>query len=196
MTTTRRPERAMGHERRIALTAPQRAVYDCIRESLRIAGYPPSRSEIASNLGYRTPNSIAVHINALVRKKYLQVTAEKARGLRLIEPDEVPLINLSKSTEDDTLMSVSCTAGHVPGILAERFDPRPECFIVIHEKSFRARAARVGDWLAVRTATEARVGDFVIARTRSAWICRRMRSTNKKLRIEGVVVGVLIARPA
>ena len=42
MTTTRRPERAMGHERRIALTAPQRAVYDCIRDSLRIAGYPPT----------------------------------------------------------------------------------------------------------------------------------------------------------
>lgn len=67
------------------LTDRQRAVLDYIGESIENRGYPPTLREIGKRM-MRSDNAARQHIEALVRKGYLEREPLKARGLRLIAP--------------------------------------------------------------------------------------------------------------
>lgn len=67
----------------IDLTAKQRQVLDCIKRMTAINGYPPTRQEIATAMGFNSANSAEEHIQALARKGALRVSRGIARGLSL-----------------------------------------------------------------------------------------------------------------
>lgn len=67
------------------LTRKQWKVYRLIRESICERGFPPTRTEIADTLGYKSINSVSVHVEALVAKGAIEVDRGLARGLRLCE---------------------------------------------------------------------------------------------------------------
>lgn len=67
-------------------TARQREVLDYIGESIANRGYPPTLREIAKRMGMSSDNAARQHIEALVRKGYVERVPLKARGLRLIAP--------------------------------------------------------------------------------------------------------------
>lgn len=67
------------------LTTKQRAVYDLIKESIAGRGFPPTRTEIARTLGYKSINAACTHVTALIRKGALISDRGIARGLRLCE---------------------------------------------------------------------------------------------------------------
>ncbi|CAA2930812.1 LexA repressor [Arsenophonus endosymbiont of Bemisia tabaci Q2] len=51
------------------LTLRQQQVYDLVREHISQTGMPPTRAEIASSLGFRSPNAAEEHLKALARKR-------------------------------------------------------------------------------------------------------------------------------
>lgn len=67
------------------LTQKQWAVYDLIKEFVSERGFPPTRTEIAQTLGYKSVNAACTHVTALIRKGALQSDRGIARGLRLCE---------------------------------------------------------------------------------------------------------------
>ena len=48
----------------IKLTARQQQVLDFIRSSLEETGFPPTRAEIAAELGFKSPNAAEEHLKA------------------------------------------------------------------------------------------------------------------------------------
>ena len=50
------------------LTRRQSEVLDLIRRWIADTGYPPTRADIASELGFRSPNAAEEHLRALARK--------------------------------------------------------------------------------------------------------------------------------
>ena len=52
------------------LTPQQTKVLNCIRDSINKTGFPPTRAEICSELGFRSPNSAETHLRALEKKNY------------------------------------------------------------------------------------------------------------------------------
>ena len=54
------------------LTARQQQIFDLIRENLDETGYPPTRAEIAQQLGFRSANAAEDHLRALARKAGVQ----------------------------------------------------------------------------------------------------------------------------
>ena len=53
------------------LTPRQQAVFQFIQDFVREHGLPPTRSEIASAMGYRSVNAAEEHLRALARKGVL-----------------------------------------------------------------------------------------------------------------------------
>ena len=49
------------------LTDRQQQILDLIRSTIERTGAPPTRAEIASELGFRSPNAAEEHLRALAR---------------------------------------------------------------------------------------------------------------------------------
>ncbi|MGL4771879.1 MAG: transcriptional repressor LexA, partial [Plesiomonas shigelloides] len=66
------------------LTERQQQVYDLIRDHIEQTGMPPTRAEIARDLGFRSPNAAEEHLKALARKGAIEIVAGASRGIRLL----------------------------------------------------------------------------------------------------------------
>ena len=51
-----------------ALTPRQAQVLDLIKQHIADTGYPPTRADIAKELGFKSPNAAEEHLKALARK--------------------------------------------------------------------------------------------------------------------------------
>ena len=52
----------------IKLTARQEQILNLIRDAIDNTGFPPTRAEIANELGFRSANAAEEHLQALARK--------------------------------------------------------------------------------------------------------------------------------
>ncbi len=57
------------------LTPRQSQVLHLIRQNLLETGMPPTRAEIAAQLGFRSPNAAEEHLRALARKGCVELRA-------------------------------------------------------------------------------------------------------------------------
>jgi repressor LexA len=57
------------------LTARQQQVFDLIRRAIERTGFPPTRAEIAAELGFSSANSAEEHLRALARKGVIELAA-------------------------------------------------------------------------------------------------------------------------
>ena len=87
------------------LTARQREVLAQIQAHLDQTGFPPTRAEIASALGFRSVNAAEDHLKALARKGMIELCAGTSRGIRLLPAAE-------DSLEGTLPPAASGTAGH------------------------------------------------------------------------------------
>ena len=65
------------------LTQRQQQVLDLIRDHIDATGFPPTRAEIANQLGFRSANAAEEHLKALARKGVIELTSGTSRGIRL-----------------------------------------------------------------------------------------------------------------
>lgn len=66
------------------LTARQLEILDLIKRHLATTGFPPTRAEIAAELGFRSANAAEEHLKALARKGVIELTSGASRGIRLV----------------------------------------------------------------------------------------------------------------
>jgi repressor LexA len=66
------------------LAPRQRAVYEFIREHIRLRGYPPTMREIGAGTGIHSTNGVSCHLRDLVRKGWIERDCERARGMRVV----------------------------------------------------------------------------------------------------------------
>ena len=175
---------------------------------------PPTRAEIAEELGFKSPNAAEVHLRALARKGWIKMLPGTSRGIRLLE--EV-------TSDGDGLPLVGRVAAGAP-VLAEEhiearygidlalFDPRPDYLLRVRGMSMRDAGILEGDLLAVRRTQDVRDSEIVVARLGEEVTVKRYRrqggrvwlipenpemvpievdTTRERLEIEGVVVGVI-----
>lgn len=62
------------------LTRRQSEVLETIRRYQQETGYPPTRSEIAAEMGYRSANAAEDHLRALARKGVIEMIPGASRG--------------------------------------------------------------------------------------------------------------------
>src|SRR5450830_511039 len=87
------------------LTARQQQILDLIQNAIALTGSPPTRAEIATELGFKSANAAEEHLQALARKGAIELVSGTSRGIRL-RGDAMRSINASRNAEYASPLSV------------------------------------------------------------------------------------------
>jgi repressor LexA len=71
------------------LTKRQEQILQIIADSVELNGYPPTYQQLCDKLGIHSKNGVKKHVDALVRKGYIEKDSS-ARGLRILAADYKP----------------------------------------------------------------------------------------------------------
>ena len=183
------------------LTQRQQQILDLIRDHIDATGFPPTRAEIANQLGFRSANAAEEHLKALARKGVIELTSGTSRGIRLkLLPSPSPASQSGESVAARrgtealtnavrvalTLPLIGRVAAGSP-ILAEAhveasyavdpelFGSRPDYLLKVRGLSMRDAGILDGDLLAVRRSNEARNGQIIVARVGNEVTVKRLR---------------------
>lgn len=150
------------------LTARQQEIYQWIRSHMEQNGVPPTRAELCTAMGFRSPNAAEDHLKALARKGAIELVAGSARGIRLKE-------HLDAANEELGLPLVGRVAAGSPILAAEHveswvqldsnlFRPQANYLLRVQGMSMKDAGILDGDLLAVHQTRQARNGQIVVAR--------------------------------
>ena len=198
------------------LTRRQKQVLDCIVRHVREYGMPPTRSEIADEVGLKDASTITGHLERLAEAGWIQLLPKKKRGIRVVEMD-LPLVGpIGEIAAGTPILAEGHIVERIPAAVAERFRPRPDYFLTVRGDSMDRTGLRDGDVVAVKATNEASNRDVVVARFGDEVTLKRYFKIDKRhielrpessdqrheilridlakhiLHIDGVVVGALI----
>lgn len=166
------------------LTERQQQILDLVRAAIEQTGAPPTRAEIARQLGFKSANAAEEHLQALARKGVIELVGGTSRGIRLPSASlrevnearqqrgiSLPLPGFAQLT----LPLVGRVAAGSPILAQEHIDQtfvleaslfarRPDYLLRVRGMSMRDVGILDGDLLAVQKASEARNGQIVVAR--------------------------------
>lgn len=168
----------------IKLTARQEQILQLIKDAIENTGFPPTRAEIATELGFRSANAAEEHLQALARKGAIEISPGTSRGIRLLgqHSDRVSgkLGSGQMALPHPSLMQLSLPlVGRVAAgspILAQEhieatynvdpsfFSAKPDYLLKVRGMSMRDVGIMDGDLLAVKKTDTARNGQIVVAR--------------------------------
>ena len=181
------------------LTARQQQILELIQNAIALSGAPPTRAEIASELGFRSANAAEEHLQALARKGVIELVSGTSRGIRL-RNDALRSINelresrmkqsfpLLPSLSQLVLPLVGRVAAGSP-ILAQQhieqsycfesslFQRQPDYLLKVSGMSMRNAGIMDGDLLAVKQTREVKNGQIVVARLGDEVTVKRFRQT-------------------
>ena len=129
------------------LTARQAEVLQLIVDFLQTTGFPPTRAEIAQQLGFRSANAAEEHLRALERKGYIEMLPGASRGIRL-RKDNVGLPVVGRVAAGSPILAEQHIQGRYQ-IDPELFKPRADYLLKVRGMSMRDAGILDGDLLAV-----------------------------------------------
>ena len=154
------------------LTARQQEILQLIRDTVEHEGRPPTRAEICTFFGFRSPNAAETHLRALAAKGVITLEEGRARGIRLMEALGLPLIG--RVAAGSPILAAEHMQGRYqvdPGL----FSPRADYLLKVRGQSMRDAGILDGDLLAVRRTQEVRNGQIVVARVGDDVTVKRWR---------------------
>ncbi len=162
------------------LTRRQAQVLDIVQRHIAETGYPPTRADIADELGFRSPNAAEEHLRALARKGALQVVPGTARGLRLPEEPGLPIIG--RVAAGSPILAEEHIEDRV-NAPADFFHPRADFLLRVRGDSMTGVGILDGDLLAVHKTAEAQNGQIVVARIDDDVTVKRFQRTRNRARV-------------
>lgn len=198
------------------LTTRQEQVLKLIKDTISDTGMPPTRAEIANQLGFKSANAAEEHLKALARKGVIEILAGTSRGIRLVGPvDDEP--------EDEGLPLIGRVAAGEPILAQEHveshyqvdpamFQPNADYLLRVNGMSMKDIGILDGDLLAVHRTNQVRNGQVVVARVDEDVTVKRFEKdgsrvllhaenedfdpikvdlTSEPLEIEGIAVGII-----
>lgn len=195
------------------LTPRQQEIFELIQRSIARTGAPPTRAEIASELGFKSANAAEEHLQALARKGVIELVGGTSRGIRL-KAGTLRTVNESRkkpeATESGGLLStlnrtlpgleqlVLPLVGRVAAgnpILAQEhieqtysvepslFSKRPDFLLRVKGMSMKDIGILDGDLLAVAKTRDARNGQIVVARIGEEVTVKRFQKLKDRIEL-------------
>jgi len=183
------------------LTPRQEEILNLIRSAIQNTGFPPTRAEIANELGFRSANAAEEHLQALARKKVIELTPGTSRGIRLCEPGlsstagRVEQIRIEQSAANQlNLPLVGRVAAGSPILAQEHietsyqvdpslFSATPDYLLKVRGMSMRDVGILEGDLLAVKKTNQAYNGQIVVARLGDEVTVKRFMKTGSLIEL-------------
>ncbi|EAS62589.1 repressor LexA [Photobacterium angustum] len=197
------------------LTLRQQEVFDLIKAKIDETGMPPTRAEIARELGFRSANAAEEHLKALARKEVLEIIPGASRGIRLLvnqeEPEEQGLPLIGRVAAGEPILAQEHVEAHYE-VDPMLFKPRADFLLRVNGMSMKNIGIMDGDLLAVHKTQDVHNGQVVVARVDDDVTVKRLDKQGAKvllhaeneefspievdlehqsLTIEGIAVGVI-----
>ena len=152
------------------LTEMQQKVYDCLKESIRNTGYPPSVREICIAVGLASTSSVQAHLETLERKGYIRHSPFKNRSIEILEPGfyqplrEMAILPVvGKITAGAPILAVEDIEETFP-VPVDYLNTNDEYFMLrVSGDSMIGRGIYDNDLVIIRRQQTARGGDMVAA---------------------------------
>lgn len=179
----------------LKLTARQEQILNLIKDAINNTGFPPTRAEIANELGFRSTNAAEEHLQALARKGVIEIAAGTSRGIRLLDSalsSHIP--NIQMALPHPALMQLNLplvgrVAAGSPILATEHveanytvdpslFSAKPDFLLKVRGMSMRDVGIMDGDLLAVKKVDSARNGQIVVARIGDNVTVKRYQKTS------------------
>ncbi len=184
------------------LTDRQQQVLDLVQSAIERTGAPPTRAEIAAELGFKSANAAEEHLQALARKGVIELVGGTSRGIRL-QSDTLRALNESRGKQFSlplpslaqlSLPLIGRVAAGSPILAQEHVDQtyvveasmfprRPDYLLRVRGMSMRDAGILDGDLLAVQKAREAKNGQIVVARLGDEVTVKRFRRTRSAIEL-------------
>jgi repressor LexA len=184
-----------------------------IQEFINETGMPPTRAEIARELGFKSANAAEEHLRALQRKGVLELVPGASRGIQLKDSlrEQMGLPLVGRVAAGSPILAQEHIETHYK-LDPALFDPRPHYLLRVHGMSMKDAGILDGDLVAVHRTPEVRSRQIVVARLEDEVTVKRYRQegavvwllpenaefepiqvdlAHQALVIEGVVVGVI-----
>lgn len=158
------------------LTPRQRQVLFLIQKVMAESGMPPTRAEIAKELGFRSVNAAEDHLRALERKGALELLSGTSRGIRLKDSlrDQLGLPLVGRVAAGEPILAEEHIEARYQ-IDTSLFQRSPHYLLRVHGMSMRDAGILDRDLLAVHRTPEARDGQIVVARVDDEVTVKRFR---------------------
>ena len=184
------------------LTDRQQQILDLVQSAIARTGAPPTRAEIAAELGFRSPNAAEEHLQALARKGVIELVGGTSRGIRL-RPEVLKKLNQMRGKQFNlplpslaqlTLPLVGRVAAGSPILAQEHIDQsyvveasmfarKPDYLLRVRGMSMRDAGIMDGDLLAVQKAKDAKNGQIVVARLGDDVTVKRFRRVRNHIEL-------------
>ncbi len=167
---------------RASLTPRQSQVLDLIRQHISDTGYPPTRADIAQELGFKSPNAAEEHLKALARKGAIEIIPGTSRGIRIPDLGDKGLPLVGRVAAGNPILAEENIEDRVD-LPASFFQPRADYLLRVRGDSMVDAGIFDGDLLAVHKTQQATNGQIVVARIEDEVTVKRFQRTRKRNQI-------------
>ncbi|MGI9309287.1 MAG: transcriptional repressor LexA [Gammaproteobacteria bacterium] len=195
------------------LTPRQNQILHMIQEFIAESGMPPTRAEIARELGFKSANAAEEHLRALQRKGVIELIPGASRGIQLKDSlrHQLGLPLVGRVAAGSPILAEEHIETHYrldPAL----FNPKPHYLLRVQGMSMKNAGILDGDLVAVHRTPEVRNRQIIVARVEDEVTVKRYRQNGsvvwllpeneefdpievdlsaQVMVIEGVVVGVI-----
>ena len=198
------------------LTERQQEIFDFVKNHISTTGMPPTRVEIAREIGFKSPNAAEEHLKALARKGYIEMLSGTSRGIRILVNDEeaanedsLPLVG--RVAAGTPIEAIEHIEDHYP-VSGTMFNPTADYLLRVNGNSMENIGILDGDLLAVHKTKVAKNGQVVVTRVDDEVTVKRLEKKGnliylhpendelesivvdprfEYIEIEGIAVGVI-----
>ncbi len=197
------------------LTPRQKEVLDMIRDFIEEYEMPPTRMEIATDLGFKSANAAEEHLKSLQKKGVIDLLSGSSRGIRLKDSlrEQIGLPLVGRVAAGQPILAEENIETHFK-IDPNIFNPKPHYLLRVDGMSMMKIGILDNDIVAVHRTSEIRSRQIVVARINNEVTVKRYSQvgsivwlhpendefspikvdlSRQEMMIEGVVVGVIRA---
>ncbi|EEV24614.1 LexA repressor [Actinobacillus minor 202] len=199
------------------LTARQQEIFEFVKNHITTTGMPPTRVEIAREIGFKSPNAAEEHLKALARKGYIEMLSGTSRGIRILVNDETEAANddglplIGKVAAGTPIEAIEHIENYYP-VNGAMFSPAADYLLRVNGNSMEKIGILDGDLLAVHKTNYAKNGQVIVARVDDEVTVKRLEKKGdliylhpendeleaivvdpriEYIEIEGIAVGVI-----
>lgn len=166
------------------LTKRQQQIFDFVKSQIEETGMPPTRVEIAREIGFKSPNAAEEHLKALARKGYIEILSGTSRGIKLLvvddEPEEEGLPLIGQVAAGEPILAIENIENHYP-VDGAMFSPEADYLLRVNGNSMENIGILDGDLLAVHKTNMVRNGQVVVARVDDEVTVKRLEKKGNML---------------
>lgn len=164
------------------LTARQEQVLSLIKAYIESSGFPPTRADIARELGFKSANAAEEHLKALARKGAIEMTAGASRGIRIpdLEHRGIPIVG--RVAAGNPVLAEEHIEDYCE-IPSTFFRPHVDYLLRVQGDSMIDVGIFEDDLLAVHRTQHADPGEIIVARIDNEVTVKRLKRTRSKYQV-------------